>query len=78
VVLTNHKDLSVATRTAVVSPYVADLGVRYMFNNKFGIKADSVNSFTNGDDSKVLILNTTEQITSCCKLGKNHEFRNLD
>jgi hypothetical protein len=33
-----------------------------MFNNKFGIKADfGYNSFTNGDDSKVLILNTTEQ-----------------
>jgi OOP family OmpA-OmpF porin len=40
-------------RTAVVSPYVADLGVRYMFNNKFGMKADfGYNSFTQGDDSK--------------------------
>jgi hypothetical protein len=26
----------------VVSPFVADLGVRYMFNNKFGVKADLV------------------------------------
>jgi OOP family OmpA-OmpF porin len=51
-----QRPMSVAARTAVVSPYVADLGVRYMFN-KFGIKADfGYNSFTNGDDSKVLIL----------------------
>jgi OOP family OmpA-OmpF porin len=46
------RPMSAGTRTAVVSPYVADLGVRYMFNNKFGIKADfGYNSFTNGDDS---------------------------
>jgi OOP family OmpA-OmpF porin len=36
------RPMSAGTRTAVVSPYVADLGVRYMFNNKFGIKADFV------------------------------------
>jgi outer membrane protein OmpA-like peptidoglycan-associated protein len=48
-----QRPMSTGTRTAVVSPYVADLGVRYMFNNKFGIKADfGYNSFTNGDDSK--------------------------
>ena len=35
-----QRPMSAGTRTAVVSPYVADLGVRYMFNNKFGIKAD--------------------------------------
>jgi hypothetical protein len=36
-----------------------------MFNNKFGIKADfGYNSFTDGDDSKVLIQ-ILEQITSC-------------
>ena len=39
-------------RTSVVSPYVADLGVRYMVNNKFGFKADfGYNSFTEGDNS---------------------------
>jgi OOP family OmpA-OmpF porin len=38
-------------RTAVVSPYVADLGVRYMFNNKFGLKLILINSFTEGDNS---------------------------
>ena len=39
-------------RTSVLSAYVADLGVRYMFNNKFGLKADfGYNSFTEGDDS---------------------------
>ncbi|CAM2861479.1 OmpA family protein [Flavobacterium frigoris] len=47
------RPLSAGARTAVVSPYVADLGVRYMFNNKFGIKADfGYNSFTEGDDSQ--------------------------
>ena len=47
------RPMSAGTRTAVVSPYVADLGVRYMINNKFGLKADfGYNSFTQGDDSK--------------------------
>jgi OOP family OmpA-OmpF porin len=33
-------------RTAVTSAYVADLGSSYMFNNKFGLKADfGYNSF---------------------------------
>jgi OOP family OmpA-OmpF porin len=50
-----------------------------MFNNKFGLKADfGYNSFKDGSDSKVLTQNIIEQFTSCCKLGKNHEFRNLD
>ena len=47
------RPMSAGVRTAVVSPYVADLGVRYMFNNKFGLKADfGFNSFTEGNDSK--------------------------
>ena len=46
------KRMTPGYRTAVVSPYVADLGVRYMFNNKFGLKADfGFNSFTEGDNS---------------------------
>jgi OOP family OmpA-OmpF porin len=37
--------------TALVSPFVGDLGVRYMLNNKFGLKADfGYNSLT--DDGK--------------------------
>ncbi|MBZ4035650.1 OmpA family protein [Flavobacterium sp. 17A] len=33
--------------TSTPSPFVADLGVRYMFNNKFGLKVDfGYNSFT--------------------------------
>jgi OOP family OmpA-OmpF porin len=33
----------------MVSPFVADLGVRYMFNNKFGLKADfGYNNFKDG------------------------------
>jgi OOP family OmpA-OmpF porin len=33
--------MSAGYRTAVTSVYVADLGVRYMFNNKFGLKQTS-------------------------------------
>ncbi len=33
--------------TTVVNPYTVDLGIRYMFNNKFGLKGDfGYNSFT--------------------------------
>lgn len=39
--------------TTLISPYVIDLGARYMFNNKFGLKADlGLNSFTNKDASQ--------------------------
>ncbi|WP_144893460.1 OmpA family protein [Flavobacterium tiangeerense] len=38
--------------TSTPSPYVADLGVRYMFNNKFGLKADfGYNSFEGKSNS---------------------------
>lgn len=38
--------------TSTPSPYVVDLGVRYMFNNKFGLKADfGYNSFTGKSNS---------------------------
>lgn len=38
--------------TSLISPYVVDLGVRYMFNNKFGLKADfGYNSFTEKTNS---------------------------
>jgi outer membrane protein OmpA-like peptidoglycan-associated protein len=38
--------------TTVVSPYTVDLGVRYMFNNKFGLKGDfGYNSFTEEEGS---------------------------
>jgi OOP family OmpA-OmpF porin len=42
------------------------------------LKLTSVTSFTNGDDSKVLIQNTTEQIYKLLQTWENHEFRNLD
>nr|WP_315197810.1 OmpA family protein [uncultured Flavobacterium sp.] len=39
--------------TAAPSPFVVDLGARYMFNNKFGLKADfGYNSLTDKDGSK--------------------------
>jgi outer membrane protein OmpA-like peptidoglycan-associated protein len=39
--------------TSTPSPYVIDLGARYMFNNKFGLKADfGYNSFEGNDDSQ--------------------------
>jgi len=38
--------------TSTPSPFVADLGVRYMFNNKFGLKADlGMNSFEGKNNS---------------------------
>ncbi|SHG58119.1 OmpA family protein [Flavobacterium defluvii] len=38
--------------TSTPSPWVADLGVRYMFNNKFGLKVDAgYNSLTNKNNS---------------------------
>lgn len=38
--------------TSTPSPYVVDLGVRYMFNNKFGLKADfGFNSFKGKNNS---------------------------
>ena len=38
--------------TTVVSPYTVDLGIRYMFNNKFGLKGDfGYNSFTEEEGS---------------------------
>lgn len=38
--------------TSTPSPWVGDFGVRYMFNNKFGLKADfGYNSFTNKSNS---------------------------
>ncbi|MFV8358744.1 OmpA family protein [Flavobacterium sp. LS1P3] len=38
--------------TSTPSPFVADLGVRYMFNNKFGLKADfGYNSFEGKNSS---------------------------
>jgi outer membrane protein OmpA-like peptidoglycan-associated protein len=47
------RPMTTGYRTAVASAYVADLGVRYMFNNKFGLKADfGYNSFKEGEDSQ--------------------------
>ena len=38
--------------TNIPSPFVVDLGARYMFNNKFGLKADiGYDSFTDGKNS---------------------------
>lgn len=42
-----QRPMTAGYTTTVVSPYTVDLGVRYMFNNKFGLKADfGYNSFT--------------------------------
>jgi OOP family OmpA-OmpF porin len=39
--------------TALASPFVADLGVRYMFSNKFGLKADfGYNNFKDAGSGK--------------------------
>ena len=40
--------------TARISPYTVDLGVRYMMNNKFGLKADvGYNNFTGQKNSSI-------------------------
>ena len=47
-----QRPMTAGYSTAVVSPYTVDLGIRYMFNNKFGLKADfGYNSFTGEDES---------------------------
>lgn len=47
-----QRPMTAGYATTLVSPYVVDLGVRYMFNNKFGLKADlGLNSFTGKKES---------------------------
>lgn len=47
-----QRPITAGYSTSIISPYTVDLGVRYMFNNKFGLKADfGFNSLTGNDDS---------------------------
>jgi outer membrane protein OmpA-like peptidoglycan-associated protein len=47
-----QRPMSPGYTTSLISPYTANLGVRYMFNNKFGVKTDfGYNSFTGKDES---------------------------
>ncbi|WJS95628.1 OmpA family protein [Flavobacterium johnsoniae] len=47
-----QRPLTAGYSTDTPSPWVGDLGVRYMFNNKFGLKADfGYNSFTAKNNS---------------------------
>lgn len=47
-----QRPFSAGYTTDTPSPWVGDLGVRYMFNNKFGLKADfGYNSFTSKSNS---------------------------
>lgn len=47
-----QRPMSPGYYTTVVSPYTVDLGIRYMFNNKFGLKGDfGYNSFTEEEGS---------------------------
>lgn len=47
-----QRPLSTGYSTDTPSPWVGEIGVRYMLNNKFGLKLDyGYNSFTNGDKS---------------------------
>ena len=42
-----QRPMTAGYTTTLISPFVVDLGARYMFNNKFGLKADfGYNSFT--------------------------------
>ena len=47
-----QRPLSTGYSTDTPSPWVGEIGVRYMLNSKFGLKLDyGYNSFTNGDKS---------------------------
>uniref|UniRef100_UPI0037533675 outer membrane beta-barrel protein n=1 Tax=Flavobacterium sp. TaxID=239 RepID=UPI0037533675 len=47
-----QRPMTAGYSTSVVSPYTVELGARYMFNNKFGLKADfGYNSFTGKNES---------------------------
>lgn len=47
-----QRPITAGYSTSIISPYTVDLGVRYMFNNKFGLKADfGFNSLTGNDKS---------------------------
>ena len=47
-----QRPMSAGYSTSLISPFVVDLGARYMFNNKFGLKADfGFNSFTEKSNS---------------------------
>ncbi|WP_310377346.1 OmpA family protein [Flavobacterium sp.] len=47
-----QRPLTSGYSTSIISPYTLELGTRYMFNNKFGLKADfGYNSFTGNDES---------------------------
>lgn len=49
-----QRPMTAGYTTTVVSPYTADLGIRYMFNNKFGLKGDfGYNSFTGEKDESI-------------------------
>lgn len=48
-----QRPMTAGYATKTPSPYVVDLGLRYMLNNKFGLKADfGFNNFTERDGSK--------------------------
>jgi len=49
-----QRPLTAGYSTSIVSPYTVELGTRYMFNNKFGLKADfGFNSFTGKKDESM-------------------------
>jgi OOP family OmpA-OmpF porin len=49
-----QRPMTTGYTTTVVSPYTVDLGIRYMFNNKFGLKGDfGYNSFTAEKDESI-------------------------
>ncbi len=49
-----QRPMTAGYTTTVVSPYTAELGIRYMFNNKFGLKGDfGYNSFTAEKDESI-------------------------
>lgn len=65
--------------TSAPSPYAVDLGARYMFNNKFGLKGDfGFNHFTNKSDSKKFDTNYYRfDIQGVANLGRIMNFEDF-
>jgi outer membrane protein OmpA-like peptidoglycan-associated protein len=65
--------------TSAPSPFVVDLGARYMFNNKFGLKADfGYNKFTSKSTSKDFDTDYYRfNIQGVANLGRMMNFENF-
>lgn len=73
------KPMTTGYFTSAPSPFVIDLGARYMFNNKFGLKADfGYNKFTSKSSSKDFDTNYYRfDIQGVANLGRIMNFEDF-